>query len=35
MMTLVLVAGDKVTVTADGADEETAVDAIVTYLGGE
>ncbi|MCR5591076.1 MAG: HPr family phosphocarrier protein [Lachnospiraceae bacterium] len=35
MMTLVLVAGDKVTVTADGSDEETAVDAIVTYLSGE
>lgn len=35
MMTLVLVAGDKVTVTADGTDEDTAVDAIVTYLSGE
>lgn len=35
MMTLVLVAGDKVFVTADGPDEEKAVDAIVTYLGGE
>ncbi len=35
MMTLVLVAGDKVTVTADGSDEDTAVDAIVTYLAGE
>lgn len=35
MMTLVLVAGDKVVVSADGADEETAVDAIVTYLSGE
>jgi catabolite repression HPr-like protein len=35
MMTLVLVAGDTVTVTADGSDEETAVDAIVTYLSGE
>lgn len=35
MMTLVLVAGDKVVVTADGPDEETAVDAIATYLGGE
>lgn len=35
MMTLVLVAGDKVTVTAEGPDEETAVDAIVTYLSGE
>ena len=35
MMTLVLVAGDTVAVTADGSDEETAVDAIVTYLSGE
>lgn len=35
MMTLVLVAGDKVTISADGADEETAVDAIVTYLSGK
>lgn len=35
MMTLVLVAGDKVVVSADGSDEENAVDAIVTYLGGE
>lgn len=35
MMTLVLVAGDKVFVTADGPDEDKAVDAIVTYLGGE
>ena len=35
MMTLVLVAGDKVTVSADGADEEPAVEAIVTYLSGE
>ena len=35
MMTLVLVAGDKVMVTADGTDEEAAVDAIVTYLCGE
>lgn len=35
MMTLVLVAGDKVTVSADGADEDTAVDAIVTYLSGK
>lgn len=35
MMTLVLVAGDKVVVTADGADEDKAVDAIVTYLSGE
>ena len=35
MMTLVLVAGDKVTVSADGSDEEDAVNAIVTYLSGE
>ena len=35
MMTLVLVAGDKVTVSADGSDENQAVDAIVTYLSGE
>lgn len=35
MMTLVLVAGDKVFVTADGPDEDKAVDAIVTYLSGE
>lgn len=35
MMTLVLVAGDKVDVIADGVDEEAAVDAIVTYLSGE
>lgn len=34
MMTLVLVAGDKVMVTADGEDENEAVDAIVTYLSG-
>ena len=35
VLTLVLVAGDTFTVTADGSDEETAVDAIVTYLAGE
>ncbi|MBR6158718.1 MAG: HPr family phosphocarrier protein [Lachnospiraceae bacterium] len=35
MMTLVLVAGDKVTVSADGSDEEAAADAVVTYLAGE
>ena len=35
MMTLVLVPGDTVTVVGDGSDEETAVDAIVTYLTGE
>lgn len=35
MMTLVLVAGDKVMITAEGSDENEAVDAIVTYLSGE
>lgn len=35
MMTLVLVAGDKVTVAADGSDEEAAAEAVVTYLAGE
>lgn len=35
MMTLVLVAGDKVAVVAEGADEEQAADAVVTYLDGE
>lgn len=35
MMTLVLTAGDSVTVTADGTDEENAVNAIVSYLSGE
>ena len=35
MMTLVLVAGDKVTVSADGSDEVAAADAVVTYLAGE
>ena len=35
MMTLVLVAGDKVTVSADGSDEEAAAEAVVTYLAGE
>ena len=35
MMTLVLVAGDKVMITAEGADENEAVDAIVTYLSGK
>ncbi len=32
MMTLVLAAGDEVTVLADGEDEEKAVNAIVKYL---
>lgn len=35
MMTLILAAGDSVTVTADGSDENAAVDAIVSYLSGE
>lgn len=35
MMTLILSAGDKVTVTADGSDEGAAVDAVVSYLSGE
>ena len=35
MMTLVLTAGDTVTVTADGEDEEGAVNAIASYLSGE
>lgn len=35
MMTLILTAGDTVTVTADGADENDAVNAIVSYLSGE
>lgn len=35
MMTLVLAAGDNVTVTAEGTDEKEAVDAIVSYLCGE
>ena len=35
MMTLVLTAGDSVTVSADGSDENDAVDAIVSYLSGE
>ena len=35
MMTLILAAGDTVTVTAEGKDETEAVDAIVSYLCGE
>lgn len=35
MMTLVLSAGDKVNVIADGCDEEDAASAIETYLGGK
>lgn len=35
MMTLVLATGDKVTISADGKDEEKAVESIVEYLGGE
>ncbi len=35
MMTLVLAAGDEVTVSAEGEDEEAAVDAIVKYLSEE
>ncbi|MCR5791438.1 MAG: HPr family phosphocarrier protein [Lachnospiraceae bacterium] len=34
MMTLVLAAGDKVTVSAEGEDEEAAVAAIAEYLSG-
>lgn len=35
MMTLVLSAGDKVVVSADGADEEVALTGIETYLCGK
>ena len=35
MMTLILAAGDTVTVTAEGKDETEAVDAMVSYLCGE
>lgn len=35
MMTLVLAAGATVTVTAEGKDENEAVDAVVSYLSGE
>ncbi len=34
MMTLVLSAGDTVTVSADGADEDEAIKGIQTYLSG-
>ena len=34
MMTLVLSAGDMVTVSADGADEDEAIKGIQTYLSG-
>lgn len=35
MMTLILAAGETVTVTADGSDEVAAADAVVSYLCGE
>ena len=35
MMTLVLASGDEVTVSAEGEDEDAAVEAIVKYLGEE
>lgn len=35
MMTLVLAAGDKVKVSAEGADEQAAVEAIENYLSGK
>ncbi len=35
MMTLVLSSGDEVTVSAEGEDEDAAVEAIVKYLGAE
>ena len=35
MMTLVLTAGETVTVSGEGADEEAAVDAVISYLSGE
>ncbi|MCR5107062.1 MAG: HPr family phosphocarrier protein [Lachnospiraceae bacterium] len=34
MMTLVLSAGDKVIVSADGEDEDKAIQGITDYLGG-
>ena len=34
MMTLILSAGDKVIVSADGADEDKAVEGIENYLSG-
>ncbi|MCR5735634.1 MAG: HPr family phosphocarrier protein [Lachnospiraceae bacterium] len=35
MMTLVLSAGDKVLVSADGSDEDEAIKGIAGYLGGK
>ena len=35
MMTLVLSAGDKVLVSAEGPDEDKAVEGIAGYLGGK
>lgn len=35
MMTLVLSAGDKVTITADGKDEEAAIEGLEAYLSGK
>ncbi|MCR4739103.1 MAG: HPr family phosphocarrier protein [Lachnospiraceae bacterium] len=35
MMTLVLSAGDKVIVSAEGADEDKAIEGIAEYLGGK
>ncbi len=35
MMTLVLASGDEVTVSAEGEDEDAAVEAIVKYLSAE
>ena len=35
MMTLSLVAGESITVSAEGADEDKAMDEIETYLTGE
>lgn len=35
LMALVLNAGDNVAVTAEGKDEQAAVDAVISYLSGE
>jgi len=35
MMTMVLSAGDTVTVSADGSDESTAIEGIENYLSGK
>lgn len=35
MMTMVLSAGDTVTVSADGTDESTAIEGIENYLSGK